>query len=183
MGVVDLPEMVAVRCWYIWWQGRIIVRDEEVQPPDRTSAVIQALALNFVRAASKSATTPRLECWRKPLSGYLALNVDAAFSENEHTGLCGAIIRDSGGMFVAASTSKLMHVADIVSTNSAALVEGLKQALSIVCNALFIQMDNLVVIEALKLNTGHSMISAPILDECRSLLEDFGKVSVEHCNR
>lgn len=71
-------------------------------------------------------TTPRLNRWRKSLSGYLALNVDASFSEDEHTGSCGAIIRDSGGMFVAASTSKLEHVADIVSAESAALVEGLK---------------------------------------------------------
>ena len=113
----------------------------------------------------------------------LALNVDAAFSENEHTGSCGAIVRDSGGMFVAASTSILEHVVDIVSAESAALVEGLKLALNIGCNSILVQMDNLVVVEALNLNTGYSMISAPILDECRSLLSDFGKVSLEHCNR
>lgn len=107
-------------------------------------------------ATSKPATTPRLNRWRKSLSGYLALNVDASFSEDEHTESCGAIIRDSGGMFVAASTSKLEHVADIVSAESAALVEGLKLALTIGCNAIFIQMDNLVVVEALKLNTRHS---------------------------
>lgn len=82
--------------------------------------------------------------------------MDASFSEDEHTGSCGAIIRDSGGMFVAASTSKLEHVADIVLAESAALVEGLKLALTIGCNAIFIQMDNLVVVEALKLNTRHS---------------------------
>lgn len=183
MGVVDLPEMVAVSCWYIWWQRRLIVRHEDVQSPDRTAAAIQALALNFVRAASKPATTPRLNCWKKPLSGFLALNVDASYSEDEHSGSCGAIIRDNGGMFVAASISKLEHVADIVSAESAALVEGLKLAHSIGCNSIFVQMDNLVVVEALKHNTGHSMISAPILDECRGLLEDFGKVSIEYCNR
>lgn len=109
--------------------------------------------------------------------------MDASFSEDDHNGSCGAIIRDCGGMFVVASMSKLEHVADIVSAEVAALVEGLKLALRIGCNAIFIQMDNLVVVEALNHNIGYSMISAPILDECHGLLEDFGKVSIEPCNR
>ncbi|XBH73973.1 hypothetical protein VPH35_101004 [Triticum aestivum] len=175
--------MVAVSCWYLWWQRRLIVRDEEVQPPDRTAAAIHVLELNFVKATAKPANTPRVNHWRRPMSGSLALNVDASFFEIEHTGSCGAIVRDIGGMFVAASTSKLEHVADVVSAESAALVEGLKLALNIGCNSILVQMDNLMVVEVLNLNTGYSMISAPILDECRSLLSEFGKVSLEHCNR
>ena len=27
------------------------------------------------------------------------------------------------------------------------------------------------------------MVAAPILEECMTLLQDFGKVSIEHCNR
>ena len=86
-------------------------------------------------------------------------------------------------MFVAASTAKLEHVADIVSAEAAALVEGLKLAHSIGCNSLLVQMDNLVVVEALKFNSGYSMVAAPILEECRNLFGDFGKVRIEHCNR
>ena len=52
--------------------------------------------------------------------GQLILNVDAAFSEEENTGACGAIIRDSSGMFVGAATAKLEHVADVVSAEAAA---------------------------------------------------------------
>ena len=48
--------------------------------------------------------------WRKPLTGQLALNVDASFVEEDYSGSCGAIIRDHRGMFIAASTSKLEHV-------------------------------------------------------------------------
>lgn len=101
------------------------------------------------------------------------MNVDASFTEDDHTGSCGAIIRDSRGMFVGASTLGLAHVADIVSGESAALVEGLKLALNIGCNSIFIQMNNMIVVEAL--NTGYSMIAAAILDECRSMLEEFEK--------
>lgn len=60
--------------------------EEPVQPPTRTSQAIQALALNFVRAACKPATTPCLNHWKKPLVNQLALNVDAAFSEDTNTG-------------------------------------------------------------------------------------------------
>lgn len=87
---------------------------------------------------------PRLNQWKKPLSGQAALNVDASFTEDDHTGSCGAIIRDSRGMFVGASTLGLAHVADIVSGESAALVEGLKLALNIGCNSIFIQMNNMI---------------------------------------
>lgn len=41
-------------------------------------------------------------------------------------------------------------------------------------------MDNLVVVEASNLNIGHSMVSAPIAEECRSLSEEFGKVLSKH---
>ena len=119
----------------------------------------------------------------RPPTNFLVLNVDASYLEDDHTGACGAIIKDVGGMFVAVSTAKILHVADIVSAESAVLVEGLKLAISIGCNVVFVQMDNLVVVEALNHNARHSMIATPILDECRSLLGEFGKVSIEHCIR
>ena len=68
-----------------------------------------------------------------------------------------------------------------MSAEAAALVEGLKLAHNIGCNSLLVQMDNLVVVEALKFNSGYSMVA--ILEECRNLFRDFGKVRIEHCNR
>ena len=44
-----------------------------------------------------------------------------------------------------------------------------------------IQSDNLIVTDALKLNEAYTLVAAPILDDCRSLLQDFGKVTIEHC--
>ena len=32
-------------------------------------------------------------------------------------------------------------------------------------------------------NEGHSMVAAPVIDDCRNMLADFGKVTIEHCNR
>lgn len=50
MEPVQFSEVVATTCWYLWWQRRCIVRQEEVLSPIRTSPAIQALTLNYVRA-------------------------------------------------------------------------------------------------------------------------------------
>ena len=104
------------------------------------------------------------------------------FLEGDHSVACGAVVRDSTGLFTRASTSKSEHVADIVSAEAAALAEGLKLAQSIDCNFILVQVDNLVVVEALKSNTVFSMV-APVLDECRQLIKEFGKLFLKHCNR
>src|SRR4051812_13762935 len=54
---------------------------------------------------------------------------------------------------------------------------------SLGCTKIHIQTDSLIVAEALNKNEGYSLVAAPILNECRSLLKDFGKVYIEHCNR
>lgn len=84
----------------------------------------------------------------------MILNTDASFLEEDHSGSCGAVIRDHAGGFVAASTAKLDHVADVVVAESAALAEGLKLALSLGINSIIARLDNQVVVDALKHNTG-----------------------------
>ena len=39
------------------------------------------------------------------------------------------------------------------------------------------------MVESLNMNSGQSMVAGPILDECRSLKEESGKVLFEHFNR
>lgn len=39
------------------------------------------------------------------------------------------------------------------------------------------------MMDALRLNEGYSMVAAPILDECRSYLINFGRFTIEHCIR
>lgn len=180
---IDLPELVATAGWYIWWQRRQRVRGEVVQPPVRTAPAIHALTLNFVRAAGKASTTPRLNRWSPALESQQILNVDASFCGEEYSGSCGAIVRDHRGNFISASTARLEHVADIVSAEAAPLLEGLKLIQNIGCNNVLVRMDNVTVVEALRLNEGHSMVAAPILESCRVLLREIGKVILEHCNK
>lgn len=116
------------------------------------------------------------------MQNQLALNVDAAYLEESSTGACRAILRNNRGLFVAASTAKLYHVADVLSAEAAALAEGLKLANTVGSNSLLVQSDSLALVEALQNNSGHSTVAAPILEECRLLLINFGKVVIEHCN-
>jgi ribonuclease HI len=95
----------------------------------------------------------------------------------------GAIVRDHRGNFISASTARLEHVADVVSAEAAALLEGLKLVQSLGCNDILVRMDNITVVDAIRMNEGHAMVAAPVLEDCRELLRDFGKVTIEHCNR
>jgi hypothetical protein len=49
-----MKELVAVACWYIWWERRKIVHEEKVQKPARSAQAIAALALNYYRALKKT---------------------------------------------------------------------------------------------------------------------------------
>ena len=94
-----------------------------MQTPLRSVLAIHALAINFTRAAAKQATAPGWNTRPIVLTVQQIINVDASFIEDLHTGSCGAIVRDHGGNFIAASTSRLEHVADVVSVEAAALLK------------------------------------------------------------
>lgn len=98
--------------------------------------------------------------------GQLVLNVDASFPEEDYS---GAVVRDHLGAFIGASTAKPERAGNIVSAQAAALVEGLKLALQLGINSLLVQVDNLVVVEALNMTSGQAMVAAPIIEECRSI--------------
>ena len=104
----------------------------------------------------------------------MILNVNASFSEEDHTGSYGVVIRDH--LFIGASTAKLEHSGNIVSAEAATLADGLKLAANLGINSLLLQMDNLIVVESLNTDYSHSMVGGPLLDICRSFMEDFGKV-------
>ena len=180
---IELPEIIAGTSWYIWWQRRQFVRGETVHSPEQTAMSIRALSLNFVRAAGKPKERPRLNKWPVVLSSQQVLNVDASFHVEDHTGGCGAVVRDTRGKFIGASTAYLMQIPDVVSAEAAALLEGIKLLQSLGCNNVMPRMDNIVVVDALRMNEGHAMVAAPVLEECRFLLREFGKVTIEHCNR
>ena len=93
------------------------------------------------------------------------------------------MLRDNRGGFIRAATARLDHIPDVVSAEATTQLEGLQLAQGTGCNNLLVRMDNLIVVEALQNNEGHSTVAAPIIQDCRELMREFGKVVIEHCNR
>jgi hypothetical protein len=85
-------------------------------------------------------------------------------------------VRDHNGGFIGASTARMEHVSDVVSAEAEAMRQGLLFIQGLGCSKVYIQTDNLTVVEALTKNEGYSLVAAPILNDCRNLLKEFGKV-------
>jgi high-affinity K+ transport system ATPase subunit B len=61
---------------------------------------IAAITTNYFIASKKVVVINH--GWRKPSEGYFIINIDGAFDETKGSGSSGAVIRDSGGAFIAA---------------------------------------------------------------------------------
>jgi ribonuclease HI len=112
-----------------------------------------------------------------------SLNVDASYNSDRGIGSTGAIIRDSSGSFIAASSCFIEHVVDASMAEVIALREGLLLAQQIGCSQLMIQSDCLEVVETMKQYGITATASAPVYDECNQLWQDFVLIAIEHCNQ
>jgi hypothetical protein len=74
--------------------------------------------------------------WRKPLEGYLMLNIDASYDDDRRCASAGAIIRDGSGGMVAATSTFIPHLVDAPMAEACALKEGLMLAQCIGGNRL-----------------------------------------------
>jgi hypothetical protein len=72
---------------------------------------IGALYLNFV-AANFVKPRPRKMGWVKLMQEFIKLNIDASFYADDLCGAIGAVIYDSQGAFIAASSSINEHAQD-----------------------------------------------------------------------
>jgi hypothetical protein len=95
-------ETIMTTCWYIWWLRRQIKNKEPTPTPKRAAINILGIVANSVKVKGLG-NMIRREGWKKPASGVYKLNVDPAFDADSCRGATGAIIRDAGGNFVAAS--------------------------------------------------------------------------------
>jgi hypothetical protein len=145
--VVQLKELVAVTCWYLWWIQRRHTHGEFVPPVYKCKLSILAIAAN-------AAKVPKLPIgsgenrWSKPKPRVLKINVDASFHVEQHAGAIGAILRDYEGSFVAARCIPLPHVPSVAMLEALAMKLGLQLAMEIGCNRLIAESDSSETIEA-----------------------------------
>jgi hypothetical protein len=122
-SVVELKELVAVTCWYLWWIHHRRTHGDSVPVIYRCKLSILAISAN-VSKVSKSSSVEAVQ-WSKPDPKWLKLNVDASFHVDKSAGMAEAVIRDYEGSFVAAKCVPLPHV------DSAAMAEALAMRLGL----------------------------------------------------
>jgi ribonuclease HI len=82
------------------------------------------------------------------LPGHMKVNVDGSFHHDSHAGSIGAVIQNSNGDFVAASTVFLPHIMFRAAAEAMAMREGLSLVNRIGCTNVIMESDSTETIEA-----------------------------------
>ncbi|KAM3332208.1 hypothetical protein ACQJBY_027798 [Aegilops geniculata] len=120
--------------------------------------------------------------WKKPTSGRVKINVDAAFSSENMTGATGAVARDDRGEFIAATSWFISHVTSAESAEVVAIRNGMLLAANVGCNSLILESDSTNAVDIIN-QEDYLGQEVSIYMECQQLGSDFAKVNVIHCFR
>ena len=96
--------------------------------------------------------------------------MDAAFDPDSGKGGTGAVIRDSGGNFIAASCSCTEFALDAAAMETSALLEGLHLAEQFGAQSLLVESDSMEVVEAANCPFEFRGTAVVVIDDCRQLL-------------
>jgi ribonuclease HI len=113
----------------------------------------------------------------KPATRVYKLNIDAAFDPNSGRGATGAIIRDSGGNFIADACD---HAMEVAAMEASALLLDTKLAEQFGAQSLMVESDSMEVVGAVLNPTENRGSYAAIIDDCRLLLEELEKQMRPH---
>jgi ribonuclease HI len=182
MQVVNLKEMVAVACWYLWWIRRRRTHNEDVPPLSKCKLSILAITANAAKANKSTGLMGQVKCTR-PMPRYIKVNVDASFHEDSRSGSAGAIIRDYEGKFIAASGTTIPHVSSVSMAEALAMKAGLDLANRLGFNRVIAESDSLETIEACNGSDRWWHESSAILADCVDLAFSIGSVSFQFCPR
>lgn len=125
---------------------------------------VRGMASNFVIACSTKAKFCKT-AWTKPRMGYMKLNVDAGFDQDQLEGTVGAIIRDHDGKSIAAANEKMSFCFYAFTAEATAVRFGLNLARTLGCSKLELVSDNADVVLALQEGRSSSVAGATF-DDC-----------------
>lgn len=178
---LGFAELLLTGGWYLWWERRQLTHGETVQTPSRSGLAITSLTKNYKLAMKKDAKIK--QGWKKPREGYISLNIDAAFDEDNGCGSTGAIIRDGFRGMIAASNTFIPYLVDAPMAEAFALKEVLMLAQHIGGNRLIVQSDCLEVVQIMENGGFTANSAAAIYDECSIVWNGFQEISIEHLSR
>ena len=81
--------------------------------------------------------------------GSVKLNVDASVDEDLGSRALGAIVRDAGGIFIAAVVSYKQHALDVPSMEALAMLLGLRLAHNLGIHDLKVASDSMEIVNSI----------------------------------
>jgi ribonuclease HI len=178
---IQLKEVVATTCWYLWWLRRRRTHDEPTPPPNRCKFSILSIVTNSGNVYGKKKLTNVK--WVRPEVRHVKLNVDASFHEDAKAGSMGAVLRDYRGECIAAPSSYIENVNSATMAEAYAMKEGLDLACRMGCNNIIAESDSLEVIAAMNDSETWWCEAAAVFAECVDKVTTIGAVSFMHIGR
>ena len=85
LGLPNLRETIATTSWYLWFERRQLTHGGQTQTSAQIFLALKTLTTNYVIACSPKAKKLSMS-WMKPHPGYVKLNVDAGFDQDNLNG-------------------------------------------------------------------------------------------------
>jgi hypothetical protein len=176
---------VAVTTWAIWYARRRAIHEAAFQFPLSTHSFIGRyiadLELTKPRPKEDKQVRYHGARWIPPPLDFVKINVDAATSKNSNRASVAAVVRDSSGSFLGASTLVFSGVSDPETLEVLACREGLALASDLLVQKARVASDCLNAVRSLQ-EDGMGRYG-PITREIKASMTSFLKIDFVHERR
>uniref|UniRef100_A0A803PUL2 CCHC-type domain-containing protein n=1 Tax=Cannabis sativa TaxID=3483 RepID=A0A803PUL2_CANSA len=203
-SMYNKTEMEQLFCtmWAIWIERNNIIHGKKARCAQNLAAFASVFLQNFRAAQQRSCAAipvttpatpalphqplPRLSAsaaWHPPAAGTFKLNTDAAVDISTHKTGLGAVLRNANGHVKAALSMPMLDNLKSHEMEAKSLFYGLNWALQHHLPIDQIEMDALMVVNALKAPFNSNSEFSDLILDVLSLLSFFSNVRVSHVNR
>ncbi|CAJ2662636.1 unnamed protein product [Trifolium pratense] len=119
--------------------------------------------------------------WKPPCGSYVKLNTDGA-CKDQNRGGCGGIIRGSQGEWLGGFARGLGNCSAIIA-ELWGVAEGLSYARRLGFTAVELNVDSVVVVQAIKTGRFSSSVGLPLVKHIRRMLDLDWEIKIEHAYR
>ncbi|KAL9688187.1 hypothetical protein QQ045_032604 [Rhodiola kirilowii] len=133
-----------VALWFMWYHRNKVFHEGDTLSPITAANRIIKLHNEFCRdnrGIIQCISTVGLS-WQKPKAGFVKVNCDASWNEEEKKGGIGVVLRDNDGVVMALSANYLHQANSIIECEGIALLEGMKLAQKMKQEKVILEVDN-----------------------------------------
>ena len=184
---LDKPglELLCALAWSIWHDRNKFVHGDHDRGRDRILVIARDYVEEFSKTnsclSSRPGTNEIVEKWKKPLFGFLKLNVDASVVKHGSRGL-GAVVRDFQGNALGIMAKRVDGCFSPYMAECLALLEGLQFAKREGLMISMVETDAQMVVHALSHDQSHAP-EGLIIREIRHLLTWFNDAKCSYVSR